>query len=260
MRRTTIDKGYLGPSPPRRIVRASLGAPFRWIERGMRDLLLVPSVSLVYGILFTGVSFLALKLIESGLRSTLGYLSFLIFIAPFLAAGLYAASRDIEAERKPRLGSGIRTLWQRKAYLTLYSLMLAALILGCIRLSAALIAVYVDHFQPGTSTEAMLEWFSSPFGMLALVVVATVASVTIAVIFAVNAVALPLVLDGEADFINAMTTSFLATVHNPMVMLLWGVSIAILIGIAISVWIPGLALVFPVLSHATWHCYRELLK
>ena len=260
MRRTTVDKGFLGPSPPKRIVRASVGAPVRWIEKGMRDLLLVPSVSLVYGILFIGVIFVALELIDSGLSSNLGYLSFLIFIAPFLAAGLYAASRDIEAGRRPRLGSGFRTLWQRKAYLTLYSLMLTALILGCIRLSAALMAVYVDRFPPGTSTEAMLDWFSTPLGMLALVAVATIALVCIALIFAVNAVALPLVLDGESDFINAMTTSFLTAVHNPMVMLLWGVSIAILTGIGISAWYLGLALVFPVLSHATWHSYRELLK
>ena len=260
MSRTTVDKGFLGPSPPRQIVRASLGAPFRWIEKGMRDVVLVPSVSLAYGILFAGLGFIALKLIESGLESTLAYLSLLLFVAPFLAAGLCDASREIEAGRRPRLGIGFRTVWRRKAYLTLYSLMLVALTLGCIRLSVALIAVYADHFQPAIPTETLVEWFSTPLGIFALVAVGTVASIAIALIFAANVVALPLVLDGESDFINAMTTSFLAAVHNPMVMLLWGVSIAILAGIGISIWILGLALVFPVLSHATWHSYRDLLK
>ena len=179
MKRTTVAKGYLGPSPPKHIARVSVGAPFRWLKKGIRDLLLIPSFSLAYGALFSGMTYGALKFLESGPRSAMDYLAGFVFIAPFLAAGLYAASRDLQDGKFPHIRSSIGPVWQRKAFLTLYALMLAAIVLGFIHLTFALTAGYASYFPQGVSTETISELIATPIGFIAVVVLTILTIVTI---------------------------------------------------------------------------------
>jgi uncharacterized membrane protein len=81
-----------------------------------------------------------------------------------------------------------------------------------------------------------------------------------AVVFVVSAVAIPLILDKDADFITAMQKSFRAVVSNPLAMLVWAGLIVALTVIGIATAFVGLAVIFPVLGYATWHSYRALVK
>ena len=47
-------------------------------------------------------------------------------------------------------------------------------------------------------------------------------------------IALPLLLDREVDFVTAMITSFQYVMRNPVVMLGWGVFIAVVTFVALS--------------------------
>jgi uncharacterized membrane protein len=72
-------------------------------------------------------------------------------------------------------------------------------------------------------------------------------------------IAFPLLIDRDVGAFAAITTSLRAVAANPGPMLLWGliVAIALLIG-SIPLFV-GLAIVVPVLGHATWHLYRRLV-
>jgi uncharacterized membrane protein len=52
-------------------------------------------------------------------------------------------------------------------------------------------------------------------------------------------------------------TSVAAVKHNPIVMALWGLIVVVLLLAGAIPFLAGLALVVPVLGHATWHLYRK---
>jgi uncharacterized membrane protein len=80
-----------------------------------------------------------------------------------------------------------------------------------------------------------------------------------ALVFAVSAVSLPMVVDQPVDPITAAMTSVRACLENPMTMALWAFLIAILTIIGIGAGLLGLILVVPVIGHATWHAYADLV-
>ena len=49
MDRSVVETGFLGPSPPRKIVRVSITAPLTWIKGGIGDFLQAPLLSLFFG-------------------------------------------------------------------------------------------------------------------------------------------------------------------------------------------------------------------
>ena len=258
MDRSVVEIGFLGPSPARKIVRVSITAPLTWIKGGIVDFLQAPLVSLFFGGVFAAIFYLGSELFLAALGPRLGYLAWLAFLIPFLVAGVYAAGRDLEGGRMPRVLNSIWTLWIRKAYVTLFSLMVTALILGWVRLTALVFVVYTNSAVISADTAQTL--LADPYGLIAVGFFALVSVLFALFIFFGSAVALPLVLDGDAEFINAMITSYQATIRNPGAMLLWAAFVFILTSMGIAAWYIGLALAFPILSYASWRSYRDLVR
>lgn len=80
------------------------------------------------------------------------------------------------------------------------------------------------------------------------------------VALAVSAVAFPLMLDKPVTVATAVTTSIRAVAENSYVMALWGIIVVALLAAGALLLLIGLAVVLPVLGHATWHLYRKLVK
>jgi uncharacterized membrane protein len=77
--------------------------------------------------------------------------------------------------------------------------------------------------------------------------------------FVISAVSAPMVFARELRTGDAILTSLKAVDVNPGAMALWAVLIAGLTAIGFATFLFGLALVLPLLGHATWHAYRELV-
>jgi uncharacterized membrane protein len=76
---------------------------------------------------------------------------------------------------------------------------------------------------------------------------------------AISIVSFPLLVDRDVGLDTAIRTSIRAVVANPGPLALWGLIVAggLVIG-SIPVFV-GLAVVLPVLGHATWHLHRSLV-
>ncbi len=57
------------------------------------------------------------------------------------------------------------------------------------------------------------------------------------------------------DFVTAMITSMGVVRDNPTVMLGWALLLAVLVFVAMLPAFLGLLVIFPWLSHASWHVY-----
>ncbi|MNY59570.1 hypothetical protein D3C86_1960340 [compost metagenome] len=70
----------------------------------------------------------------------------------------------------------------------------------------------------------------------------------------------PLLIDRDVGAVAAVETSIRATLVNPIPVAFWGLIVAagLLIG-SIPVFV-GLAVIMPILGHATWHMYRKMVE
>jgi uncharacterized membrane protein len=189
---------------------------------------------------------------------TTGYLTGLVVAGAFLAAGLYVASLYIERGIAPSISSSLALLVQRRTYLALFSLMLALVMAAWIRFSALLFALKFNTLTP--TMEAYTQMLTSSEGWITVSYFVGIGFLLATVVFVVSAVAIPLILDKDADFMTAMQKSYGAVVINPVAMLAWAGLIVALTAFVVATAFVGLAVIFPVLGYATWHSYRALVK
>ena len=76
----------------------------------------------------------------------------------------------------------------------------------------------------------------------------------------VSVVSFPLMLDRHAGAGDAMGTSLRAVARNPVPMAAWGLIVAALLVAGSMPLFLGLAIVIPLLGHATWHLYRLAIE
>ncbi len=80
------------------------------------------------------------------------------------------------------------------------------------------------------------------------------------VALAISVVSFPLALDKPVTALTAFHASISAVAANPLVMAVWGLVVVVLLFAGAILCLVGLAVVLPVLGHATWHLYRKVIE
>jgi uncharacterized membrane protein len=83
--------------------------------------------------------------------------------------------------------------------------------------------------------------------------------VLVAPIFASTVITIPLLLDRQVSIPVAVACSWQVILANPIPMALWGAIIMVLTLLGFATALVGLVLVVPLLGHASWHAYRDLV-
>ncbi|MEQ8698015.1 MAG: DUF2189 domain-containing protein, partial [Bauldia litoralis] len=124
-------------------------------------------------------------------------------------------------------------------------------------------AIYVATF--GYASAASMPDFldqvlNTPEGMRLILVGNAVGFLFAVLALMISAVSFPLLLDRPVGPIVAILTSVRVVLANPLTMALWGVIVAGLLLIGSVPLFLGLAVIVPVLGHATWHLYRRAVE
>ena len=101
--------------------------------------------------------------------------------------------------------------------------------------------------------------FSGDYWRL-LVVYAAVGAVLAIVVFVLSAISIPMLLDRDVDIYTAMATSLVAVGRNISAMAVWAILIVVLSAIGFVTLLLGMIVIFPVIGHATWHAYRDIVQ
>ena len=244
--------------PPRPHVRSlTWAAPFRWLARGARDLRASMGIAIFYGLCFWAMALTLGVVFRHKPEYTMTMVSGCLLVGPFLAMGLYDASRQLGRGAVPSLGRSL-TCWDGhlgSMGLLVLVMMLLELLWG--RASLVVFAVFFNTGMP--STASVLEAVFNPRNWEFLAMYLAVGGLFAGLVFCSMAVSIPMILDRDTDAITAALASFRVVAGNPGVMLLWGALVVGLTLLALWPWGVGLLLLGPWLGHATWHAYQDAI-
>ena len=250
-----LDQHFSLPSI--RTVDAS--RPLVWLKAGWSDLRGNLGASLTYGLALSFVGYLILSNAADIPYLFTAAISGFFLIGPAAASGLYQISRRYEKGEKSSFAESLAGLCDEAQSLMFFGALLAFVLLSWERLSAILFALFFTGNVPDISNfarDVLLSGEHMPFVAAYLLA----GGVLAATVFALSAVAIPMILDRKVDIVTAMATSFRATEKNLGTMFIWAMLIVACVAIGFATMMIGMVLLLPLLGHATWHAYRDLVE
>ena len=229
------------------------------LAAGLRDFRAAPIYSLFFGAIYAVGGWVLVLLL---LYFDLPYLVYPLamgfaLIAPFVATGLYAISRDLEQGRSLSWGALLGSV--RGA--TRSDLGWMALVTGFSLFIWMDIAAFIffGFFGFGSldASDLLAQIFTTGTGLLFLLAGNAVGAILALIVFSFSVVSFPMLFDRNVDFVTAMVTSVKVVLENPHSMVVWCAIIAVLVAGSLLSALVGLFVVLPVLGHATWHLYRR---
>jgi uncharacterized membrane protein len=223
------------------------------------DIRRAPAISLFFGIVYA-IAGLALGLLM--LQNEVPYLIYpmamgFALIAPFFAAGLYDISRRLEVGEPVTWGGVFSSIRHTAGRDLRWMAFVTAFVFIIWMDIAAMLTFAFMGFSATSLTEFVREVFTTPNGVLFLVVGNVVGAVIALSVFAISVVSFPMLYDRDIDFVTAMVTSVRLVLHNKKSMFTWAMTIAWILAASVLSGFVGLIFALPLLGHATWHLYRR---
>ena len=248
-------------APQPRIRRVPIDRPWAWLGAAWRDTLAMPGLSLACGLIPVVAGWLAAALLA---WFDLPYLVLplgagFFFVGPFLAVGLYEMSRRREKGLAVDRES-VFLAWRRNPdQLALMGALMLFIHLAWMRVAQLLFALFEWRALQSWDRFADIVWFSSrslPFLATGIVCGAVLA----AIVFAIGAFSIPYLLDRrESNLFEAIATSVAAVRVNLQPMALWAALIVFVVAVGMVPGLLGLVVAVPLVGHATWHAYRDIV-
>ncbi|MCA0400637.1 MAG: DUF2189 domain-containing protein [Proteobacteria bacterium] len=231
------------------------------LSRGFSDFRSAPLHGLVIGGTYTFGGLLILFVVNHLGYAFLGFpiMAGFALIGPFAAIAIYEISRlreRGEAVTWQAMARGLTPEVKREcAYLGILLIFLLAIWLK----SGAV--VYAMFFGMKLMSLSALwdQLFTTASGAGFLLLGHAIGAGFAVFVFSLSVVSFPLMVDRKVDFVTALITSIRTVQASPVIMLCWGAFLGLMILIGFATFFIGLALVLPVLGHASWHLYRRLV-
>jgi uncharacterized membrane protein len=233
------------------------------LRRGWEDFKAVPSHAIILCVIYPVLG-LALA------RTVLGYSVLpLLFplaagfalLGPFAALGLYELSRRRELGQEASAWHATDVLRSPSfgAMLGLGAILLAIFVTWV----ATAQAIYVANF--GNTPAADIPNFArqvltTPQGWKLILEGCGVGFLFAAVTLCLTVVSFPMMLDRHAGIADAIASSLRVVGRNPITIAAWGLIVAALLVLGSLPFFLGLAVVIPLLGHASWHLYRKAME
>ena len=257
---TSLTQGDAAAAPVIRTI--GLSDLHRALQLGWEDFKAVPSHAIILCVIYP-----VLGLVLA--RTVLGYSVLpLLFplaagfalLGPFAALGLYELSRRRESGAQATAWNALEVLRSPSfgAMLGLGVLLLALFVTWVATAQAIYVAAFGYEGATGIR-DFVTHVVTTSEGWWLIFVGCGVGFLFALVALCISVVSFPLMLDRHAGAGDAMVTSLRAVARNPVPMAIWGLIVAVLLVAGSLPFFLGLAVVIPLLGHATWHLYRKLI-
>jgi uncharacterized membrane protein len=241
------------------ILHVPLLQPFRWIGRGWRDMRRHRGASLGYGALIVALGWTLLVFGATHPYFVAAAITGFLLVGPAMSAGLCELSRRDSLGQAANFDTSLEGFVRNAHALVEFGVILAVFAVGWFVLSAILLGS-VFHIAAPSVTETMYRGFIDSANRAQVLGYIGAGGVLAALVFAISVIAIPLIIDRQATATNAMLASVKAAFANIPAMIVWSALILILTVIGYAPLLFGLLIVAPLLGHATWHAYRDLVR
>ena len=231
--------------------------------KGLSDFIALPTHLVFLCLIYPVVTLIAARLYggHEVLPLVFPALAGYTLIGPLVATGMY------ELSRRRELGMDVSRLhvFEVLRSPSIWSIILLGMLLTAIYflwLGAAW-AIFTD-MTGGTSPKsagAFVELvFSTSIGQQLILVGCTTGLLFSIAVLTLSVVSFPMLLDRKVKLRVAIDTSIRVVLTNPLTMGVWGIIVTGALIIGSLPFFVGLAVVMPVLGHATWHLYRAAVE
>ena len=233
------------------------------LRLGWEDFKAVPSHAIILCVIYPVLGLVLFRMVlgYSVLPLLFPLAAGFTLIGPFAAIGLYELSRRRERGEEADAWDAVQVL-RAPSFGAMLGLGVLLLVLFGTWIAAA-DAIYIatfGHTPAASIPDFATRVLTTPEGWSLIIVGCGVGFLFAVVALCVSVVSFPLMLDQHATAIDAIRTSLRAVMKNPFAMAAWGLIVAALLVIGSLPFFVGLAVVLPVLGHATWHLYRKVVE
>jgi uncharacterized membrane protein len=242
----------------RRISMADLSDALR---AGVEDFMEKPTHLIFIGIIYPLVGVVLATWTSGANALPFPLASGFALIGPIAAVGLYEISRRRE--------QGLEVSWRdalevRKSpalpSIIAVGTLLFAVFITWLLVAQGLYTVLMGPEPPASISVFLNQILTTSEGWM-LILLGNVIGLLFAIVaLCTSVIAFPLLLDRDVGAWCAVQTSWRAALANPVQIALWGIIVAALLLLGSLPIFAGLAVVVPILGHATWHLYRRVVE
>ncbi len=260
---TSFDLAARHAPAPRFVTRHLRFADISYaLRRGVDDFWAMPSHLVFLGLLYP-IAGLIIGMVSAGQNAfwlLYPLLSGFLLIGPFAAIGLYEISRQRERGDTPTWKAAFSVVHAPNigSILALGGL-LAVLFIAWLTAAHLMYMAFFGEAPAKSYSQFFGQILGSPEGLQLIIAGNFVGLLFAIVALALSVFSFPLMLDREVGLNVALRTSLRVVRQNPFMVALWGAMVGLLLFAGMAAALMGLAVVMPVLAHATWHFYRRAI-
>jgi uncharacterized membrane protein len=233
------------------------------LSKGVDDFMAMPTHLAFLGLIYPifGVSLGALTFSNNALPLLFPLVSGFALVGPVAAIGLYELSRRRELGLDTSI-SHATDVFRSPSLPAIIALgvVLMVIFVGWLVAAQALYESLYGPMAPKSYSGFLYEVLTTRRGWTMILLGHAIGFVFAFVAFSISVVSFPLLLDRDVGAVCAAQTSFKAVLANPGPMALWALIVAALLMIGSAPLLVGLAVVMPILGHASWHLYRRTVE
>ena len=257
---------YFGPEALETRIRRRKIAPrdcLAALREGFDDFVTMPTHPVFVGVFYAiaGILLVGLTSFSNALHLVFPFAAGFALLGPFFAVGLYEMSRRRE--------KGLSASW-RNAFAVARSPALASILaLGLLLFfifavwiaAADLLYVWLYGPKPPAALLPFLgDVLTTGRGWTLILLGGLIGFGFAALTLCLSIVSFPLMLDRDVGLVPAVVASAQTARDNPGAIALWGLIVAAALVVGSIPLFIGLAIVVPVLGHATWRLYRRAIE
>ncbi len=216
--------------------------------------------SLTYGAVIVLVSgLMTIGLIASEMFFLVPFLAAGFFlVAPAIGIGLYQMSAHLERDEPLKTCNALEAWKRNQGQISIVTAGFFIIMQLWMATNFVLFALLYTGISPPLGN-FFTEVFLSDEGRAFAIASVAVGFVLAWAAYAISVVSVPILMDRKVDGFTAIRTSIKAVLQNFWAMMLWATLIVIIVGLGLLLFYVGLIVALPLVSHASWHAYRDLV-
>ncbi len=228
-----------------------------WLRRGWQDARRAGAASFMHGLLVTLVSWVIAVAAYGHWQIAVAMFSALLLVGPILATGLYALSRRLDEGRTAGIADVVAAWRHGGSCLVRLGVLLAGAAIAWVVFSLLMFELFVDIEikQPLDFLRYVVNQGDVPFLLWTLL-----GALGASLVFAGTVISVPLLLDRDVPLPNALLISIHTVGRNPVTLACWAMTLMLLTGLSLASAMLGFILLYPVMGHASWRLYRDLVN